>query len=82
LPVVATDLPGTRPYLPDNCLFACGDLDHAFAAVGALQANVSWRAEVVARNLRAYAGQASPAAFDAAVRRLTAQLHHTLGVAA
>jgi glycosyltransferase involved in cell wall biosynthesis len=82
VPVVSTDLPGTRPYLPEACLFQFGDLGRAFEAVCRLQANPAWRAGVVARNLQVYARLASPAAFDTAVRRLTAQLHHALGVTA
>jgi len=71
LPVVASDLPGTRPYLPGNCLFPVGDLRGAFERLrGLRESPAHWR-EVAAENMRAFRAQASGAAFNAAVLRLT-----------
>lgn len=75
VPVIATDMAGTRPYLPPSCLFGFGDLSGAFAAVLALQDETAWREVVVEQNLQSFGAQASPAAFDMEVRRLTAQFN-------
>lgn len=75
VPVVATDMPGTRPYLPESCLFEFGDFDRAFQIVRALRDQPGLRDTVVSHNREAFAAQASPAAFEDGVRRLTAELN-------
>jgi glycosyltransferase involved in cell wall biosynthesis len=74
VPVVSSDLPGTRPYLPESCLYPFGEFDRAFEVVRALRTDPALHAEVVARNQQTYALLASPAAFDEGVRRLTVEL--------
>jgi glycosyltransferase involved in cell wall biosynthesis len=73
LPVVASDLPGTRAFLPPECLFPVGDLTRAFDIVRRLQEPARKR-EVVARNRERFTAVASGAAFSAAVTRLTQSL--------
>jgi glycosyltransferase involved in cell wall biosynthesis len=75
VPVVATDMPGTRPYLPASCLFQFGDFDRAFKVVRALRDEPGLRETVVQGNRDAFALLASPAAFEDGVRRLTAELN-------
>ena len=75
VPVVSTDLPGTRPYLPDTCLFPFGRLDAAFDIVRSLHTDARHRADVVAHNRRAFDTLASAPAFEAGVQRLTRELH-------
>jgi glycosyltransferase involved in cell wall biosynthesis len=71
LPVVASDLPGTRSYLPARCLFPVGDLTRAFDALGRLhRSREDWH-DVAEQNVRVFSAQASGAAFSAAVSRLT-----------
>lgn len=70
LPVVASDLPGTRALLPDDCLFAVGDyrraLDLLFKA-----ADTDWRERVVRRNRDMFVAHASGKSFSHAVGTLT-----------
>lgn len=73
LPVVASDLPGTRAYLPEDCLFPVGDLARAFEIVARLKEPAE-RAVLADRNRRTFAGKASGAAFAAAVAELTERL--------
>jgi glycosyltransferase involved in cell wall biosynthesis len=73
VPVVASDLPGTRPFLPESCLFAVADLYKAFAAVEALSAP-DFHHEVVERNRTSFMRQASMQSFAAAVERLSHDL--------
>jgi len=75
VPVVATDMPGTRPYLPASCLFQFGDFDRAFDIVRALRDEPGLRSTVVQHNRDAFMRLASPAAFEDGVRRLTAELN-------
>jgi len=75
VPVVTTDMPGTRPYLPASCLFQFGDFDRAFEAVRALRDQPGLRESVVQHNRDAFARLASPAAFEDGVNRLTADLN-------
>ena len=73
LPVVASDLPGTRAFLPPECLFSVGDLERAFEIVREL-ARPEYRGAVVARNRQRFTALASGAAFSVAVARLTQSL--------
>jgi glycosyltransferase involved in cell wall biosynthesis len=73
VPVVATALPGTRAFLPAECLFEVGELEKAFAILGGLRA-ASVRRAVVQQNRRRFAARASGAAFSRAVARLTDSL--------
>jgi len=73
LPVVASDLPGTRSYLAPDCLFEVGDFARAFRIVLRL-ANPRVRAAVIRRNYRAFRERATRAAFSASVDRLSANL--------
>lgn len=73
LPVVASDLPGTRPYLPPDCLFPVGDMAAAWHILGALGPAEPRRAlgeQAVAQ----YRRLASNSSFSAAVAALTQQL--------
>jgi glycosyltransferase involved in cell wall biosynthesis len=73
LPVVASDLPGTRAYLPEDCLFPIGDLARAFEIIRGLASSAE-RAELAGRNRRVFAERASGTAFAAAVAGLTDKL--------
>lgn len=73
LPVVASDLPGTRAFLPENCLFGVGDLQRAFRIIAALR-DPLLRQRIVQLNRLTYAARASSSAFTAAVNRLTGEL--------
>ncbi|MDB5998313.1 MAG: hypothetical protein JWP52_12 [Rhizobacter sp.] len=70
LPVVASDLPGTRAYLPAKCLFPVGDLSQAFRILEALR-GVEAREGRAAAGRVAYQASASAAAFSQAVKQLT-----------
>jgi glycosyltransferase involved in cell wall biosynthesis len=70
LPVVASDLPGTRPYLPAECLFPVGDLARAFDILERL-ANVAVRQRLAAEGRATYESSASSAAFSLSVSALT-----------
>jgi len=74
VPVVSTDLPGTRPYLPETCLFPFGRLDAAFDIVHALHRDATRRADVIAHNRASFDTLASGPAFEAGVQRLTRDL--------
>jgi glycosyltransferase involved in cell wall biosynthesis len=69
IPVVASELPGTRPFLPPECLFAVGDLERAFAILGRL-GDPEARRRIADANQRTFAARASGAAFSSAVRAL------------
>lgn len=70
LPVVASDLPGTRALLPRTCLFKTGDMRQAIAIIRRIsKANV--RNAIVRRNRRCFVAHASGAAFSLAVKELT-----------
>jgi glycosyltransferase involved in cell wall biosynthesis len=73
VPVIASDLPGTRPYLGEDSLFAVGDLARAFELVLSLRDAAHQRA-VVARNRQAFAERASASVFEKSVAMLTEQL--------
>jgi glycosyltransferase involved in cell wall biosynthesis len=73
LPVAASVLPGTRGYLPDECLFPVGDLGRAFDIVCRLS-DPAERAALAERNRRIFVERASGAAFSEAVAALTETL--------
>ncbi|MFL5307692.1 MAG: glycosyltransferase family 4 protein [Polyangia bacterium] len=73
VPVVASDLPGTRPFLTDACLFPVGRLDRAFAIVESLR-DPAARARVAGINRAAFAAKASGAAFSTAVEALASRV--------
>lgn len=73
LPVVASDLPGTRAYLPAECLFAVGDLGRATAILLALR-DAQQRQRLATSGRRVFEAQASSAAFRHAVATLVSQL--------
>ena len=73
LPVVASDLPGTRAYLAPDCLFEVGDFARAFRLVLRL-ANPRIREAVIQRNHRAFRERATRAVFSASVDRLSTNL--------
>jgi glycosyltransferase involved in cell wall biosynthesis len=73
LPVVASDLPGTRAFLAPECLFPVGDLRRAFEIVRELR-DPEYRRVVVTRNHERFTAAASGTAFSAAVARLTHSL--------
>jgi len=70
LPVVASDLPGTRAFIAPECLFAVGDLQRAFEIVRELR-DPERRRAVVLRNRERFTTLASGAAFSGSVARLT-----------
>jgi glycosyltransferase involved in cell wall biosynthesis len=70
VPVVASDLPGTRSFLPSECLFPIGDLATAFERVEALRdANNAGR--IIARNREVFTERASASIFASGVREIT-----------
>ncbi|HSD39958.1 MAG TPA: glycosyltransferase family 4 protein [Rhodocyclaceae bacterium] len=73
LPVVASDIPGTRAYLDERCLFAVGDLPAAFEAVFRLK-DPAWRNAQLERNRTVFARQCSGHAFAQAVAHLVEKL--------
>jgi glycosyltransferase involved in cell wall biosynthesis len=73
VPVIASDLPGTRPYLASDSLFAVGDFERAFQLILALRDATHQRA-VIARNRAAFAERASASVFAKSVTTLTEQL--------
>ena len=73
LPVVASDLPGVRAFLPREALFDVGDLRRAFELIQQLR-NTASRDAMIDRNRQAFVAQASGAAFTAAVYELTDRL--------
>lgn len=73
VPVIASDLPGTRAMLPANCLFKVGDYQHALH----LLLNVTdpaWRSDTTQRNRAAFQQQASGKHFSQSVHTLTDRL--------
>ncbi|HKQ83921.1 MAG TPA: glycosyltransferase family 4 protein [Steroidobacteraceae bacterium] len=80
VPVIASDLPGTRAFLPAECLFQVGDVDAAFAQLNLLRA-AAHRDAIVARNRDVYWQSASNAMFSVAVGQLMQQLRELAGAA-
>lgn len=73
LPVVASDLPGTRAYLPKACLFPVGDIAAAFQILARLKSPEA-RHAVAEANRETFAALASNAAFAVAVAELARKL--------
>ncbi|MEC5387835.1 glycosyltransferase family 4 protein [Uliginosibacterium sp. H3] len=73
LPVVASDIPGTRAYLDERNLFAVGDLATGFEAVLRMQ-DPACRAEQIARNRLSFSRHCSGRAFGLAVAQLVENL--------
>jgi glycosyltransferase involved in cell wall biosynthesis len=78
LPVVSSDLPGTRTFLPPECLFPVGSFARAFEITLKL-GRTQLRREIITRNAEMFRTNASHTAFGANVNRLTDQL---LGITA
>lgn len=80
VPVVCSDLPGTRPYVPAACRFAVGDIATALALLQGLRP--ADRRQALAEAGRAtFEAEASGAAFRQHVRQLTlaVQQHFAFG---
>ena len=73
MPVVSTDLPGTRAFLPAQCLFPVGDMERAFDIIATLR-DPQVRGDFIRRNRATYAAQASADVFTARVSALTTEL--------
>lgn len=69
LPVVASDLPGTRAYLPAECLFAVGDLTRATQVLLSLR-SPHRRQRLATAGRQVYEASASAAEFSRAVAGL------------
>ena len=78
VPVVASDLPGTRAFLDAACLFPVGDSARAFTTIEELR-DPEARARTVARNRATFAAKASGAAFSAAVASLVVEIERRFG---
>jgi len=70
LPVVASDLPGTRAYVPAECLFAVGDLARALDIVLRLR-SLEERQSLASQGRKTYERDASSAAFARRAAGLT-----------
>ena len=73
VPVVASDLPGTRAYLDADSLFPIADLARVFDIVLSTQ-DLTRRRAIVQRNREAFEAGASGHAFSTSVTALTEQL--------
>jgi glycosyltransferase involved in cell wall biosynthesis len=73
LPVVASDLPGTRAYLGPESLYPVGDLERAVQLISLLRHPDS-RGQLIARQRTKYAALASAKAFADNVQQLTRDL--------
>jgi glycosyltransferase involved in cell wall biosynthesis len=73
VPVVASDLPGTRAYLDADNLFPVADLSRGFDIALSTQDSTRRRA-IVQRNREAFEARASGHAFSTSVTALTEQL--------
>ena len=74
IPVVASDLEGTRAYLPDECLFPVGRIDMAFERLTSLRESRDLRGKIAGRNLEVFRLRASSIVFASAVEVLTSRL--------
>src|SRR3989344_1120581 len=70
IPIFASDLPGTRGYLPAECLFPIGDLSRAVDLIEQIRAP-EFKARCIKKNLEQYRATASAAAFAENTRQLT-----------
>lgn len=73
VPIVAPELPGTRPFLSATCLFPREDMETAFRRIDELLERDA-RLAMVERNRTAFEALASNEAFAKAVRSLTQAL--------
>src|SRR3989344_3115017 len=73
IPIFASDLPGTRGYLPAECLFPIGDLSRAVDLIEQIRAP-EFKARCIKKNLEQYRATASAAAFAENTRQLTNEL--------
>lgn len=73
LPIVATDLPGTRGYLPAECLYPIGDLSKAVSLIERLR-DPAFLVSCIKKNQDRYQASASAAAFSKNTRLLTGEL--------
>ena len=73
LPIVASDIPGIRDYLPQSCLFPVGDISRAVELMYELRDVENYR-RLMQRNLRVFLACASGAAFSKGVQSLTERL--------
>jgi glycosyltransferase involved in cell wall biosynthesis len=71
IPVVASDLDGTRAYLTDECLFPVGRIDKGFERLSALRESEELRLSVALRNAEVFRRRASSGVFASAVEVLT-----------
>lgn len=74
VPVVASDLPGTRAHLPTECLFKIEDIGAAFRILSTLRANPAMRAQIADTNLETFRARCSWRAFSQAVEELSKDL--------
>ena len=74
VPVVASDLAGTRSYLDEECLYPVGQMDLAFERLWTLHQSQSLRARIAAANLDRFKKKASGEVFEEAVAKLIPQL--------
>jgi glycosyltransferase involved in cell wall biosynthesis len=74
VPVVASDLAGTRGYLDESCLYPVGQMGLAFQRLWTLRQSESLRAQIAAANLDRFRKSASSRVFAEAVSKLVAQL--------
>lgn len=73
IPIVASDLPGTRGYLPTECLFPIGDLQRAVNLIEQLR-DPAFLTACVMKNRDRYKAEASASAFSENTRQLARQL--------
>jgi len=73
IPVIASDLPGTRGYLPAECLFQIGDLSRAMDLIKQLR-NPEFRSLCIQKNQARYQAAASGTAFSENTRQLAREL--------
>lgn len=73
LPVVATDLPGTRAYLPAECLYPIGDMSKAVSLIEQLR-DPAFLTSCIKKNQECYKASASAAAFSENARELVREL--------
>jgi len=77
LPVIATDLPGTRALLSSECLFSVGDYEHAMRLLYSIYRD-EVRTAMVRRNRETFRRKVSGAAFATAVGSLTTKLFYLI----
>lgn len=77
VPVVASDLPGTRAHLPTECLFKIEDISAAFRILSTLRTNPAIRAQIAKANLETFRARCSWSAFSMAVEELSKDLSAT-----